>query len=106
MRWLLLLPPPPATLLSWKPAITINACPCLPHRADDRIELQVPPDCGNGLGNSGIPLARLLFHVPPSGMLTLIASLLLERRILFVARSRDTVTAAVQAAQALIYPFK
>ncbi|KAG2452541.1 hypothetical protein HYH02_002779 [Chlamydomonas schloesseri] len=74
--------------------------------ADDRIELQVPPDCGNGLGNSGIPLARLLFHVPSAGMLTLIASLLLERRILFVARSRDTVTAAVQAAQALIYPFK
>ncbi|GFR44889.1 hypothetical protein Agub_g6233 [Astrephomene gubernaculifera] len=74
--------------------------------ADGRIELQVPPDCGNGLVNSGIPLARLLFHVKVEGMLTLIASLLLERRIVFVARSRDTVTAAVQAAQALIYPFK
>ncbi|EFJ50722.1 hypothetical protein VOLCADRAFT_120590 [Volvox carteri f. nagariensis] len=73
---------------------------------NDRIELQVPPDCGNGKDNSGIPLARLLFHVPVEGMLTLVASLLLERRIVFVARSRDTVTAAVQAAQALIYPFR
>ncbi|GIL47652.1 hypothetical protein Vafri_4419 [Volvox africanus] len=73
---------------------------------NDCIELQVPPDCGNGKDNSGIPLARLLFHVPVEGMLTLVASLLLERRIVFVARSRDTVTAAVQAAQALIYPFK
>lgn len=75
-------------------------------RVNDRIELQVPSDCGNGKDNSGIPLARLLFHVPVDGMLTLVASLLLERRIVFVARSRDTVTAAVQAAQALIYPFK
>ncbi|GLC43834.1 hypothetical protein PLESTB_000913400 [Pleodorina starrii] len=73
---------------------------------NDCIELQVPPDCGNGKANSGISLARLLFHVPVDGMLTLVASLLLERRIVFVARSRDTVTAAVQAAQALIYPFK
>ncbi len=75
-------------------------------RSDDKVELQVPPDCGNGKANSGIPLARLLFHLPAEGMLTLVASLLLERRIVFVARSRDTVTAAVQAAQALIYPFR
>lgn len=66
----------------------------------------MPPDCGNGRSNSGISLARLLWHVPADAMLTLVASMLLERRIVFVSQSRDTVTAAVQAAQALLYPFK
>jgi hypothetical protein len=39
-------------------------------------------------------------------MLTLIASLLLERRVVLVGQSRDTVSLAVQAASALLYPFK
>lgn len=38
-------------------------------------------------------------------MLTLIASLLLERRVLIVGQSRDMVSAAVCAAQALLHPF-
>jgi hypothetical protein len=74
--------------------------------SDDVLELQVPPDCGNGVGNAGVSLARLLWHVPVPAMLTLIASLLLERRVLLVAQSRDTVSAAVCAASALLYPFK
>ncbi len=96
---------PPKLPAPAHPSSLAPALPCL-RRSDSHIELQVPPDCGNGKDNSGIPLARLLYHVPPAGMLTLVASLLLERRIVFVARSRDTVTAAVQAAQALIYPFR
>ncbi|KXZ56010.1 hypothetical protein GPECTOR_2g1562 [Gonium pectorale] len=93
-------------LVDLRKQLATNPSPGEVLRSGDRIELQVPPDCGNGRDNSGIPLARLFFHVPVEGMLTLVASLLLERRIVFVARSRDTVTAAVQAAQALIYPFK
>ncbi|KAL6757957.1 AEX-3 domain-containing protein [Haematococcus lacustris] len=73
---------------------------------EDQLELQVPPDCGNGSWNCGIPLARLLWHVPMSAMMTLIASMLMERRIILVSQARDTVTAAVQAAAALLYPFK
>ena len=34
------------------------------------------------------------------------ASLLLERRVLLVARDADTVSAAVHAAAALLYPFR
>eukprot|EP00775_Hariotina_reticulata_P011069 gene11069-11225_t len=73
---------------------------------DDFVELQVPPDCGNGVSNAGISLAKLLWHVPVPAMLTLIASLLRERRVLVVGQSRDIVSAAVSAAAALIYPFK
>lgn len=39
-------------------------------------------------------------------MITLIASLLLERRVLVVGQSRDMVSAAVCAAQALLHPFR
>lgn len=78
-------------------------CAC---RGEDVLELQVPPDCGNGKENCGVPLARLLWHVPVSAMVTLIASMLLERRIIIVGQSHDTVTAAVQAASAMLYPFK
>lgn len=83
------------------PAGCFAAC-----RTADAVELQVPPDCGNGVSNAGISLARLLWHVPVPAMLTLIASLLLERRVLVVGQSRDMVSAAVCAAAALLYPFK
>lgn len=123
-------------------------------RNEEFIELQVPPDAGNGTANAGGPttsqhdhnmclqlrhacvgfgvctavgsgsrglkhalsvlcvvcagvsLARLLWHVPVPAMVTLIASLLLERRVLVVGQSRDMVSAAVCAAQALIHPFR
>jgi hypothetical protein len=73
---------------------------------DSWVELQIPPDCGNGRWNAGISLARLLWHVPRPALLTLFASLLLERRVILVGQSRDTVSLAVQAASALLYPFK
>jgi len=72
----------------------------------DAIELQLPPDCGNGYTNAGVSLARLLWHVPIPAMMTLLASLLMERRVIVVGQSRDVVSAAVCAANALIYPFK
>lgn len=72
----------------------------------EALELQIPPDCGNGYENAGVSLARLLYHVPIPAMVTLMASLLLERRVVIVGQSRDTVSAAVCAANALLYPFK
>ncbi len=74
--------------------------------AEDCLELQVPIDCGNGKWNCGVSLARLLWDVPAPALATLMASMLLERRIILVSSQRDTVTAAVQAAAALLYPFK
>ena len=65
----------------------------------------MPPDLGNGVANSGVSLARLLWFLTPRQAVTLVASLLLERRIILVARDADTVSAAVHAANALIYPF-
>jgi hypothetical protein len=58
------------------------------------------------VSRAGVSLARLLWHVPVPAMVTLIASLLLERRVLVVGQSRDMVSAAVCAAQALLHPFR
>ena len=68
--------------------------------------MQVPPELGNGTANAGISLARLLWFLTPRQAVTLVASLLLERRIILVARDADTVSAAVHAANALLYPFR
>lgn len=38
--------------------------------------------------------------------MTLLAALLLERRVILVAQDRDKVSAAVHAAAALLYPFR
>ncbi len=69
------------------------------------MELEVPPALGNGQANAGLPLARLLWHLPARAMVSLIEALLLERRILMVAQDKDTVSAAVHGAAALLYPF-
>ena len=74
--------------------------------SDQHIELEIPPDFGNGPWNAGIPLARLLWHVPVQGLMTLLAALLLERRVILVAQDKDKVSAAVHAAAALLYPFR
>ncbi|KAK9829376.1 hypothetical protein WJX72_005465 [[Myrmecia] bisecta] len=70
------------------------------------IELEIPPDSGNGIWNAGIPLARLLWALPAPALMTLVASLLLERRVILTARDTDTVSACVHAAAALLYPFR
>ena len=69
------------------------------------VELEVPPALGNGAGNAGLPLARLLWHLPARAMVALLEALLLERRVLLVAQDKDTVSAAVHCAAALLYPF-
>ena len=69
------------------------------------MELEVPPALGNGQANAGLPLARLLWHLPARAMVSLVEALLLERRILMVAQDKDTVSAAVHGAAALLYPF-
>ncbi len=43
------------------------------------VELEVPPDAGNGAENAGLPLARLLWHLSPSALVGLIEALLLVR---------------------------
>ena len=70
------------------------------------LELKLPRDCGNGYCNAGVSLARLLWTVPTPALLTLIASLLMERRVLIVGQGRDAVSAAEAAANALLYPFR
>ena len=70
------------------------------------VEFRLPPDCGNGYVNAGVGLARLLWQLPPRAVMTLLASLLLERRVVFVGQSRDAVSAAVVAANALLYPMR
>lgn len=66
----------------------------------------MPPDLGNGPANAGVSLARLLWFLTPRQAVTLVASLLLERRIILVARDAETVSSAVHAANALLYPFR
>ncbi|KAK9915164.1 hypothetical protein WJX75_005465 [Coccomyxa subellipsoidea] len=70
------------------------------------LELEVPPDVGNGSENAGLPLARLLWHLSPPALVGLIEALMLERRVLMVAQERDTVSAAVHAAAALLHPLR
>lgn len=36
------------------------------------IELQIPPDTGNGSWNAGIPLARVFWHLPSGALMALI----------------------------------
>lgn len=40
--------------------------------SDKFLELEVPPDCGNGLDNAGVPLAKLLFFLREQPLMTLI----------------------------------
>eukprot|EP00891_Asterochloris_glomerata_P004797 jgi/Astpho2/4797/Aster-00342 len=71
------------------------------------IELEVPPDSGNGSWNAGIALAPLLYYFPQmDALLSLLAAMLLERRIIVVASDRERVTSAVHAAAAMLYPFR
>lgn len=73
---------------------------------DDFIDLQIPPLTGIGMKMSAVSLARLLWRIPVQCLMTLFASLLLERRIIMVSKSKDTLSAAIHAAAALIYPFE
>lgn len=100
-------------LAAFSPTAHLHAACCVPAipvlsacRSDQFIELEIPPDFGNGSWNAGIPLACLLWHVPVQGLMTLLAALLLERRVILVAKESGTVSAAVHAAAALLYPFR
>lgn len=48
-------------------------------RTDKLVELEIPPENGNGSANAGIPLAKLLFFLKEHALVTLIEALLLER---------------------------
>ena len=45
-------------------------------------------------------------HVQMDALLSLLAAMLLERRIIVVASDRERVTSAVHAAAAMLYPFR
>lgn len=79
---------------------------CVSCSTGSFIELQIPPDTGNGSWNAGIPLARLLWHLKSGPLMALLQAILLERRILMVAQERDTLSASLHAAAALLYPFR
>lgn len=104
--------PPRAGQLDWSELRMRRALPGTDQsdvwlRADaSELELEVPPELGTGPANAGISLARLLFYLTPRGATSLVASLLLERRVLLVSRSADTVSAAVHAAAALLHPLR
>ena len=58
----------------------------LVHSSEQWIELEVPPEAGNGAENAGLPLACLLWHLPARPLVALVEALLLERRVLMVAQ--------------------
>lgn len=47
------------------------------HSTEQWLELEVPPDAGNGAENAGLPLARLLWHLSPLALVGLIEALML-----------------------------
>ncbi|KAL6777459.1 hypothetical protein ACKKBF_B21570 [Auxenochlorella protothecoides x Auxenochlorella symbiontica] len=69
------------------------------------LELEVPPDVGGGASTAGIPLAPLLWHLTPRLAVSLLAALLMERRVVVVSADLGRLTAAVAAAAALLHPF-
>ena len=52
-----------------------------------------------------MPLARLLWQLPPAPAAALLEALLLERRVLLVSRDAGTVSTAVVACAAALHPF-
>ena len=56
-------------------------------------------------GWAGVPLARLLWQLPPAPAAALLEALLLERRVLLVSRDAGTVSTAVVACAAALHPF-
>ncbi|KAK9818990.1 hypothetical protein WJX81_007496 [Elliptochloris bilobata] len=64
-----------------------------------------PLPAGGDAAWAGVPLARLLWQLPPAPAAALLEALLLERRVLLVSRDAGTVSTAVVAAAASLYPF-
>jgi hypothetical protein len=73
---------------------------------DDFAEIQVPP-CGAGtLTDPVVPLASMVYKLSPAVLATLLASLLMERRIILLSSSFATIATAVHACSELIRPFR
>lgn len=68
------------------------------------LELEALPTGGDGAWR-GVPLARLLWQLPPAPLAALLEALLLERRVLVVSRDPGTVSTAAVAAAAALHPF-
>ena len=68
------------------------------------LELEALPTGGDGAWR-GVPLARLLWQLPPARLAAFLEALLLERRVLVVSRDPGTVSTAVVAAAAALHPF-
>lgn len=65
-----------------------------------------PGDTQGDAGAASAPLAPLLWHVPADALASLLAALLLERRVIVAAHDLDRLSRVVHAAAALLYPFQ
>ena len=75
------------------------------HASTSHIELEVPPLTGLGQACAGVAVAQLLYYVTPRQALSVLAALLLERRVVLTGCSPLAVALAVHAAAALLHPF-
>ena len=61
---------------------------------------------GQGEANADVPLAPLLYRLPVAPFVSLLAALLHERRIVVTSRNISSLSNAVTAAAAIIWPFR
>ena len=75
-----------------------------PIRSRGHLTLGALPAAGDAAW-AGVPLARLLWQLPPAPAAALLEALLLERRVLLVSRDAGTVSTAAVACAAALHPF-
>ena len=75
-----------------------------PNRSRGHLTLGALPAAADAAW-AGVPLARLLWQLPPAPAAALLEALLLERRVLLVSRDAGTVSTAVVACAAALHPF-
>ena len=75
-----------------------------PNRSRGHLTLGALPAAADAAW-AGVPLARLLWQLPPAPAASLLEALLLERRVLLVSRDAGTVSTAAVACAAALHPF-
>lgn len=68
--------------------------------------LLCPEDTQGDAHAAAAPLAPLLWHIPAEALVSLLAALLLERRVIVAAHDLDRLSRVVHAAATLLYPFQ
>ena len=99
-------PRPPSQHIHTRPHTSPHT-PFFPSAPDNSSLVLVCPDDTQGDASAAAaPLAPLLWHVPPETLASLLAALLLERRVIVAAHDLDRLSRVVHAAAALLYPFQ